>query len=246
MKKNLLLLVFILFSISSQSQVLITLLLGDKLNSDGLEFGLETGVNFSSISGMESKQMTSDFNIGFYFDFRIKDNWFLDTGVLVKSKQGLEDLSINDLNFIGATVHELEGSYDQVVKNFLVPAQLKYKFKNHFYAEGGVQFGLVTKAFIEFSGKENELEVTIKEDNRDLMNRLDVGAIAGVGYQLKRGEGMTIGAKYSYGFVNAYKEKDGTKHNTIFVKVNIPIGKNKAKQKQAEKERLEKNNENEK
>ncbi len=239
MKKILLLGLFLFFGSIVHSQVLISMILGDKLNSDGLEFGLEGGVNFSSISGLETKQRTSDFNIGFYFDIRIKDNWYLDTGVLVKSQQGVEDLTMNDLNFIGATIHEdLEGQYDQIVRNFLIPAQLKYEFEDHIYVEGGLQFGLVTKAYVEFNGKQDGLEITIKEDNRDLMNRFDVGVIAGFGYQLKKGEGMTIGAKYSYGFVNAYKEKDGTKHNSIFLRVNIPIGKNKAKQKEAEKERI--------
>ncbi|MDT0553454.1 outer membrane beta-barrel protein [Urechidicola vernalis] len=244
MKKKVLLLCFVLFGITMHSQVLISLLLGDKLNSDGLEFGLEGGFNFSSISGLETKQMTSDLNLGFYFDIRVKNNWYLDTGVLVKSQIGVEDLSTNDLNFIGATIHEdLEGQYDQVVRGFLVPAQMKYEFEDHIYVEGGLQFGLVTKAYVEFNGIQDELEVRIQEDNRDAMNRIDVGAIAGFGYQLKKGEGMTIGAKYSYGFVNAYKEKDGTKHNSIFVKVNIPIGKNKGKEKRAEKERLEKEEE---
>ena len=120
---------------------------------------------------------------------------------------------------------------------------MKYEFEDHIYVEGGLQFGLVTKAYVEFNGIQDELEVRIQEDNRDAMNRIDVGAIAGFGYQLKKGEGMTIGAKYSYGFVNAYKDKDGTKHNSIFVKVNIPIGKNKAKEKRAEKERLKKEEE---
>ena len=52
----------------AQSQVLISLILGDKINSDTLEFGLEGGGNFSMISGMDSRKFYPDWNIGFYFD----------------------------------------------------------------------------------------------------------------------------------------------------------------------------------
>lgn len=55
---------------------------------------------------------------------------------------------------------------------------------------------------------------------------------------------MTIGAKYYYGFIDVYKEKSGTKHNTFFLKVNLPIGANKAKAKAAEKEKNLNINEN--
>lgn len=174
MKKRLLLLGFVLFSFTMQSQVLISLLLGDKLNSDGLEFGLEGGVNYSSISGMNSNDKISAFNIGFYFDIRLKDQWYLDTGVLVKSKQGLDKLSNKDLLFLGVEIHPEEGNYEQVVKNFLVPVQLKYKFNNYWYIEGGIQFGLVTKAYVEFNSDESGQEIRIREKNRDMINRFDV------------------------------------------------------------------------
>lgn len=72
MKKGLLLL-FMLFSIAqARSQVLISLIFGDKLNSPFLEFGLEGGINLSDISGLESSGTNPGFNLGFYFDFRSK------------------------------------------------------------------------------------------------------------------------------------------------------------------------------
>ena len=38
-----------------QSQVLISLLLGEKLNTGAIEFGLEGGINWTQISGLETK-----------------------------------------------------------------------------------------------------------------------------------------------------------------------------------------------
>ena len=75
MKKHILSAVVILIGFTMQSQILLTVLFGDKLNSDGLEFGLEGGFNFSDISELEANERLSSFNLGFYFDFRLKNQW---------------------------------------------------------------------------------------------------------------------------------------------------------------------------
>lgn len=72
MKKGLLLLSTLFCMASAQSQVLISLLFGDKLNSPFLEFGLDGGLNFSTISNMETSGTEVGFNLGFYFDIRSK------------------------------------------------------------------------------------------------------------------------------------------------------------------------------
>ena len=148
MKKFVPLLMLLFLGFQSQSQVLITLLLGDKLNSDGLEFGLEGGANFTSIGGMEANRPLTNFNLGFYFDIRIKENWFFYTGCLVKSNMGVARLSDNDLTLLGATRYEgeiegllIEGDYSQEMNYFLVPALLKYRWDNRFYVEGGPHLG---------------------------------------------------------------------------------------------------------
>ena len=83
--------------LAGSGQVLITLIFGDKLNSPGLEFGLEGGVNFSSIEGLESPAALPQFNLGFYFDIRLKNQWYVYTGVLVKATMGSNELTYNDL-----------------------------------------------------------------------------------------------------------------------------------------------------
>ncbi|MGA9239327.1 MAG: hypothetical protein WBV75_09695, partial [Robiginitalea sp.] len=89
--------VFLLFcSYTVSSQVLISLIFGDKLNSDRIEFGLEGGFNFSQIGALDADKRLSSFNLGFYFDYRLKDSWKFYTGVLVKSKLGVAELSDSD------------------------------------------------------------------------------------------------------------------------------------------------------
>ena len=72
MKKHITLLIFIFFiGFQGHSQVLISLIFGDKLNSEHIEFGLEGGANFSNLQGVSS-DFKSNFNLGFYFDFDIQ------------------------------------------------------------------------------------------------------------------------------------------------------------------------------
>ena len=106
MKKILFILLFLIGGYTAQSQVLISLLLGDKLNSDGLEFGLEGGINWTNISGMETKNFARKWNLGFYFDIRMKNQWFLYTGVLVKASMGVDKLTDDDLSFLQVTIYQ--------------------------------------------------------------------------------------------------------------------------------------------
>jgi hypothetical protein len=225
MKKQFLIIFFLFFVYCAQSQVLIALLLGDKLNTGNIEFGLDGGINYSSISGMDTNNSINSFNLGFYFDIRIKDQWFLNTGVLVKSNYGVDELTTTDLNFLGATIHDIEGgTYKQKLNTFVVPILAKYKFKNHMHVEAGPQIGWIHKAWVEFNYDEDGLKGRIKEDNKDLINWFDMGVTGGVGYRFLDGLGWTVGVRYYYGFTNVYKNRSGTTNNSLFLKLNIPFG----------------------
>lgn len=223
-KQHFLLVITLLICYSSYSQVLIALLLGDKLNSGKIEFGLDGGLNYSQIANMDSNSFNRELNLGFYFDIKMKNQWYLNTGVLVKSTLGLDKLSEEDLEFLGATTYDAEGEYKQRINYFLVPALARYKFDNHLYAEIGPQFGLATKAFIQFDSDIDGNQARIRETNTDMINRFDMGLAAGAGYRLLKGLGWTIGIRYYYGFLDVYKDRSGTKNSSLFLKLNVPIG----------------------
>lgn len=231
MKKHIIALAVMLFGFTMHSQILLTVLFGDKLNSDGLEFGLEGGFNWSDIKNLEADKSLRSFNLGFYFDFRLKNQWNIYTGVLVKSKLGDNQLTTNDLDFLGIEPYEAEGTYSQKINYFIVPALLKYNFKNRMYLEVGPQFGLMYKSWVEFNSDENNRDVKIKDFNKDAINRLDAGLTFGTGYKLIPDTGMTIGVKYYCGLTNVYKGINGSNNSSLFLKLNMPIGANKKKEK---------------
>lgn len=239
MKKLFIALIFIVLAFTSQSQVLITLLLGDKLNSDGLEFGLEGGLNWTNISGLETKDYARKWNLGFYFDIRLKNQWSIYTGVLVKSNFGVDKLTDGDLITLGATNYNnldtipLTGDYSQKINSFMVPVLIKYKFKNNIYVELGPQFSLMYKSWVEFESDIEGRDVIVKEYNKEKLNKIDAGAMIGAGYRLFKGTGWTFGARYYYGFVNVYTGMHGTNNSSFYLKMNIPIGAGEKAQEKA-------------
>ena len=226
MKKHLLLLVLFLLPSVGNSQVLISLLLGDKLNTGKIEFGLEGGVNWSKISGMESGSYYRALNLGFYFDIRVKQPWYIYTGVLVRARQGTANLSEADLEFLNAETYDVPGEYSQVTSTFIVPIMLKYRFESNVFVYGGPQFGLMYNAWVDFESNADNKEAEIKEFNEDLINRIDAGVTFGIGYKLHRKDdhGMSFALRYYYGFVDVYKNKSGTENRVIFLTMTVPIG----------------------
>lgn len=236
MRKPFLIIIFLFISFGLQSQILIALLLGDKLNTGKIEFGLDGGLNYSSISGLESNKLSNSFFLGFYFDIKMKNQWFLNTGLLVKSTLGADELTPGDLSYLEVNIPgNGNGAYTQKMSAFLVPILAKYKFKNNMYVEAGPQVGWIYNSWIEYNFK-NDLDnsVKIKENNKDIVNWFDMGVVGGVGYRLLKGLGWTIGARYYYGLTNVYKDRSGTNNSSLFLKLNVPFGVSDSKKKEIE------------
>lgn len=240
MKKYFIIFCMLFIGVSMQSQVLISLLLGEKLNTGAIEFGLEGGINWTQISGLETKNLARKWNLGFYFDIRLKDPWFIYTGVLVKANMGVDNLTDNDLAGINATIYydtigRIPGAYGQKMNSFIVPLLVKYKFKNHIFVMAGPQFSLSYKSWVQFDSDVDGNDAVIKEYNKELVNNIDAGIMAGLGYRLWKGAGLTLGAKYYEGLIHVYKGSN-TRNRAIFIYATLPIGASeKAKQKALEK-----------
>ncbi len=236
MKKRIFfILIFLLIGVTARTQVLMSIIFGDKLNSEKVEFGLDGGVNWSQINDLESSSSYRTFNLGFYFDILLKKKPLsFYTGVLVKAQLGTDELSEEDLVFLEIVPQEEEGTYAQRLNYFLVPAMLRYNFPNRIYLEAGPQFGLMYRASVDFESKTDDREIRIKEFNKDRINKIDVGATAGIGYRIRPRKDMSLGLRYYYGFVNTYKGRSGTKNSSLFLKATLPIGTNKKEKDKGE------------
>ena len=229
MKKAIVVTGLLFLCFSGHSQILISLLLGDKLNSDKLEFGLDGGLNMTSIGGIDQANSVGRFNVGFYFDFKLKNPaWMVHTGVIVKSTLGAQDIPVYDLNDVYLNAAFAGGSVDRRLSYFNVPILIKYQTKNHFFAEAGPMLGLMNKSVDVFTQKvkdKDDLTYTLKI--RDNYHPLDAGLMLGLGYRLLGGNGMNLGVRYYYGLVDVTLD-DTTPdqyNRSLYFSVGIPIGK---------------------
>jgi hypothetical protein len=213
----------------SNGQVLISILLGDKLNSDKLEFGLDGGLNLADTRGLDNSSSNGSLSLGFYFDIRLFENrsWMLHTGMLVKSTMGADDLPVYSLGNPDLDNAFAGGSVSRQLGYFNVPVMMKYQWANHFFVEAGPMFGLMNKATDNFTAKVVQKEdLNYKLKIRDRYHPLDAGMMAGIGYRLLGGNGMNIGARYYYGFVDITIDDSSANeyNNSFFIFAEIPIG----------------------
>lgn len=245
LRKCVLLLLLVGASTGANSQVLISLLFGEALNTEKIEFGLLGGLNRSYFLDVEESKGLNNFNIGFYFHINMFKTSYLSTGVLVKSNvgaQGMPVYSVGDPDF--DDVYS-EGELTTKINYFYVPIMWHQRLNNNrWYVEGGIQLGLRNKANDYFTiEKEEEYggQLGYSRDVRDEYTHFDGGLIGGVGYKLRKEiKSMAIGVNYYYGLKNVSKVADTKiKNSSVYIYMKIPIGTH-SKDKKDKKEKSEK------
>lgn len=221
-------LIFLFLSTISNAQVLISLLFGDALNSDKIEFGLDGGLNWTTINGIDQAENLMGWNLGFYFDVKLSQAWMINTGVVVKGNMGAEGIPVYNLNDLDLDNIFAGGNVTRKLNYFSVPIMIKYVFENHFYLKAGVQLGLMYNGYDTFNQSIKEEEDLQYEVNiKDQYHPLDAGVAVGAGYRLMGGNGMNIGIQYYYGLVDV-RIDDSTPsefNQAFYMNVGIPIGK---------------------
>jgi len=240
MKKNILIIGLLFIGYSASSQVLISLIFGDKLNSPNVEFGLDGGVNFGKIAHLEPSKYLPMFNLGFYFDIRLKGPLLLHTGVIVKSNQGAGSLDPYSLNNPSLDTVFANGSIDRKINYFHVPIMLKYRFATYFHVEAGPMLALRAKGYDTFlNSVKDDDDLSYKLDVKDNYKRIDAGIMVGIGAKLsKQLKSSQTGIRYYYSFVDPLKENTGKPQyfSSIYIYFSLPIGAHKAEAKDVKTE----------
>jgi len=245
----LLTIISLMFSTQVKSQILLSLIFGDKLNSGKVEFGLNGGFNLSYLRGINESKAQNNWELGFYFDIHPKEKspFYIATGVYVKSNVGGKNVpldfpgnrSINDSVYNGFVA--ANGTVEKQFNTFYVPLNLRYLTKSGFFVEAGTQAGLVFKTHDIYNAEVggNELMYDAKKGvrNNGLYKWFDGGIDGGIGYKSKGSAGWKLGVWYYLGLTNIYKNDLGYKayNSSLYVLATIPIGKKKAEREKAEK-----------
>lgn len=217
---------FLLLSFTSKTQVLISILLGDKLNTPKIEFGMVGGLNRSYLNDISSSEGMNHFNLGFYFHFMVKNNSFISTGVLVKSNVGATGMPVYSIGNADFDTIYKDGTLTKKISCFYVPILYHHRFNNRWYLEAGPQAGLRTKADDIFKTTSLDGDLTYSKDVKDEYARLDFGFTGGAGYKFKKElKSMAVGVSYYYGLVNVSLNPDVTmKNSSLNFYMKIPIG----------------------
>lgn len=226
---------FLFFSLTPKAQVLISILLGDKLNTPKIEFGMVGGMNRSFLNDLSGSSGLNHFNLGFYFHVNIKNNSFISTGVLVKSNVGATGLPVYSIGNPDFDTIYKGGTLTKKISCFYVPILYHHRFNNRWYLEAGPQAGLRTKATDIFETSTTDGDLSYTTDVKDEYTRLDFGLTGGAGYKFKKElKSMAVGISYYYGLVNVSKIPDVAMHNSslnFYMKIPIGLGAKPTEQK---------------
>jgi hypothetical protein len=228
MKKTVLFIGLLFIGYTTSAQILISLLFGDKLNSPNIEFGLDGGVNFGNIANLENSKMQPMFNLGFYFDIKLKNQWMLHTGVIVKSTMGAGKLDVYSLDNPNLDTLFASGHITRKINQFAVPILIKYRFADYFHVELGPMLSLRTKGYDYFNNKIKEKDdLTYKVDISDNYKRIDAGVVIGAGFKIsKLPKTMQFGMRYYYSFIDPIRDNTGKAQyfSSLYLYVSMPIG----------------------
>jgi len=225
-KKVSILIFLIFFSITLKSQILISLLFGDALNSPKVEFGLSGGLNRSNVYSISNSAGMNNFDLGFYFHILMKNNSYLSTGVRVKSGVGATGMPTYKIDNGAFDSIYQDGILTKKIPAFYVPILFQQRFNGRWYIEAGPQLGLIYKAEDIF--EENALDGNLRYERpvQDEYKHIDMGLLAGVGYKYsKEVKSVSYGVQYYYGLLNVSNRPDiKIKNSAVYFFVRIPIG----------------------
>jgi hypothetical protein len=213
-------------------QVLISILLGDKLNSDKIESGMVGGLNRSYINSISDADGMNNFDLGFYFHILMKNNSYLSTGVLVKSNvgaTGMPTYPMGDENF-DAIFND--GKLTKKIPTFYLPILFHQRFNNRWYIEAGPQLGLIHKPVDIFEESPLGGDLKFNLEVKEAYKYIDAGLLGVIGYKFKKEiKSMAVGINYYYGMVDISANPDmKIKNSAIYFYLKIPIGVGKPKE----------------
>jgi hypothetical protein len=224
--------VLILLPSALKSQVLITILLGDALNTDKIEFGLIGGWNHSNIYTIEDSKGLNSLDLGFYFHFLIKNNSYFSTGVLVKSNVGASGMPVYSLDDPDFDAVFKDGSLTKKIPVFYVPLLFHQRFNNRWYIEAGPQLGLIHQCVDIFEAEKLDGDLKFTLSVKDQYKHIDAGLLGGVGYKFKKQpKSMAVGVNYYYGLVDVSADPaQEIRNSALYFYIKIPIGVGKSKE----------------
>jgi len=228
MKKIVAALLVLHMGFSGNAQVLISIIFGDKLNSDKLEFGLMVSPTLCNIT-QDSAKYRFGLGLALYFNLKLGDRFYFHPEAIPKSVMGARHIkpyptgdSTLDRLFTG-------GEVIRKINAISLPLLIRYRITGLWFLETGPQIDWMLETNDEFKNSVNGSDLTYTKKIGENITNFDVGWAVGLVYKFEKQISMSMGIRYFYGLTDIVKTSTGNQHNsTWLLNLYIPIGAGKA------------------
>lgn len=214
----------------ADGQVLIGLLLGDKVTSEKFHLGISVGANFSDLSGIDDTKIRSGFALSLIGEWRFAGQWYLQPELGAFYYAGANNMPMETFPPPPEVEDMVTGNEVTArLKYFTIPVVLKYgAMGNRLHLGAGGQVGFLTSSKLKYEGtSETGNEIEVEKNIKDITVSTDAGLVFHLEYRFKPGPLSTsIVARYYLGLTDTWKDNPGDPvYNRIFsIFINLPIG----------------------
>ncbi|RYE90835.1 MAG: PorT family protein [Cytophagaceae bacterium] len=184
----------------------------------GIKVGLKGGFNGSTFSGADSKgsEYKAGFAAGGFVNFGVSDNFSIQPELLYSQKGASQDGYAYTTGSGTSLVLHTDGTAKTTLGYLDVPIMFRYNIGEDgkgFFIELGPQgsFVLHQRSFLEDGGGK---QVGSSETSTDGLNKVVVGYVGGLGYQIT--SGLQLGLRYTGDFSQVAKDGGANIHNSVF------------------------------
>lgn len=213
---------------AARAQVLIALILGDDLNSGKIEFGLTTGLNSSTLDGVDGGSPANAPYLGLYFDIKLSERWYFHPETWPKCVLGEAQLPAYPTGDVALDAQLADATVRRRIDCIPTSFMITRRFGKHIYVDAGPYGNLILGARDVYTREAADDELTYTRKITDGMHRVEIGAGLGARYKISKGLGMNIGIHGFMGLTNVDKADQWTLQ-WLRASVGIPIGRGKAK-----------------
>lgn len=154
---------------------------------DGIKFGVKAGVNFASITGDDTDNLSSltGFHVGAVVDIPVSEKFSVQPELLYSTQ--------------GAEYSDSDGYDGKFKLNYInIPIMAKYYVADGFSIQAGPQIGFNTSAKDEYTGVDPGFNGDSGTDDiKDFVKGTDFGINFGLGYEMQTG--LNFSARYCLG-----------------------------------------------
>lgn len=222
----------IAFATQTDAQVIISLLFGDKLNSDKLLFGLHVNYTMSTLTNLEGAEYSGGIKAALLFNFKLGNRFRMQTELMPPfafGTKGLPPYSIGD----PALDAQFQGG--EVTRRIFLTgltALVQYRVYDYIGVEAGPGIYLRMKARDIFSVEQETGDLSLERKITDQTSTFEVGFAIGAFYQLGKGTGMLFGLRYYIGLTDVMINDAGNQQFRMWqITSGIPIGRKKKMEK---------------